>query len=121
VCVPICFLWWTIEPLLKLAGQDPEVSALASTYLRVLSFGVYPLFLFEIAKKYLQAMSIVLPITAIMAVTLLFDIVMTYVLIWPMGLGFVGSPLAMSLSNYMLALLSGLYVSMRLCGLQARR
>ena len=110
VCVPIVALWWTVEPLLLLAGQDPDVSALASTYLRVLSIGAYPLFLFEVAKKYLQAMSIVLPVTCIMSVTLLFDAVMTYVLIWPMGLGFIGSPLAMTLSNYLLALLSALYI-----------
>eukprot|EP00668_Euglena_longa_P001703 GGOE01002009.1.p1 GENE.GGOE01002009.1~~GGOE01002009.1.p1 ORF type:complete len:312 (+),score=85.26 GGOE01002009.1:544-1479(+) len=45
-----------------------------------------------------------------MGVTLAFDIVATYVLVWHLGLGFIGSPLALGLSYVLFVALGMLYV-----------
>lgn len=33
-CIPICTLWWFMEPLLLLIGQEPAVAHMTTMYLR---------------------------------------------------------------------------------------
>ncbi len=48
-------LIWS-EPVLLLAGQDPEISALAARYLRVAGWGLVPALLVMVIKSYLAAL-----------------------------------------------------------------
>eukprot|EP00668_Euglena_longa_P001264 GGOE01001495.1.p1 GENE.GGOE01001495.1~~GGOE01001495.1.p1 ORF type:complete len:485 (+),score=51.51 GGOE01001495.1:43-1497(+) len=110
-CVPIAFLWWNIEPLLLTLGQEPENCRLAALYLRVLCLYLIPFTFFEVIKKYISVQGIVTPITCIMLVACVFHGFATYMLIWPCGLGFIGSPLALVLSFSLMAVLGVLYVA----------
>eukprot|EP00667_Euglena_gracilis_P009795 EG_transcript_9954 len=114
-CLPVIALWWAVEPLLCYLGQDPRVAHLASQYLRIVSPGLYPFVIFEIIKKYLQVQGIVWPILCILLATLLFHAVATYLLTWPLGLGFFGGPLALTLSWTFMMALGLLYVFYSQC------
>ena len=52
--VPIVLLWWNVHPLLVFLGQPPAVAAGASRFLRFLCPGLFPVIIYEIAKKYMQ-------------------------------------------------------------------
>lgn len=36
VCIPIALLWWFIEPVLLLVGQEPDLAHLAAINMRIL-------------------------------------------------------------------------------------
>eukprot|EP00667_Euglena_gracilis_P007103 EG_transcript_7180 len=110
-CIPIVLLWWNIEPLLLALGQEPRICRLAALYLRILCVYLIPFSIFEVQKKYISAQGIVTPITCITLLACAFHAVATYVLIWPCGFGFVGSPLALVLSFSLMALLGFLYIA----------
>jgi len=110
VCTPIVVLWCYATPVLVLLGQDPEVIPLAQTYLRWYSLGIIPRAVVEVMCKFLQVQGIVYPNLAIMVVVLAIHGALTYTLIWPMGLGFDGVPLALCLSYVIHITLMLLYV-----------
>ncbi len=47
-------MWWS-GPILLLAGQKPEVAAMAQEYLRIAGFGMVPALLIMVLKSYLAA------------------------------------------------------------------
>lgn len=47
-------MWWS-EPLLRLLGQDPEITALAQQYLRIAGWGMFPALLVMVLRSYLAA------------------------------------------------------------------
>ncbi len=61
VSVPLIAGAWLAEEVLLLAGQDPELSAAAESYLTVQSWSVLPLLWFYALRQYLQAREIVAP------------------------------------------------------------
>jgi hypothetical protein len=52
--IPVYALWWWIEPVLLLLGQEPQLSKDVQTFLRILGIGAAPYIGFETVKKYLQ-------------------------------------------------------------------
>eukprot|EP00669_Euglena_mutabilis_P012119 TRINITY_DN6741_c0_g1_i1.p1 TRINITY_DN6741_c0_g1~~TRINITY_DN6741_c0_g1_i1.p1 ORF type:complete len:507 (+),score=54.71 TRINITY_DN6741_c0_g1_i1:1-1521(+) len=110
-CLPVAILWWNIEPLLCMLGQDPSSSRLAAVYLRVFSLYLPPFVVFEVAKKFIIAQGLVAPMMYIMALSCILHAMVTYVLIWPLGLGFLGSPIALVVTYCNLATLSVAYIT----------
>jgi MATE family multidrug resistance protein len=49
-------------PFIRLAGANPHVNALFEPYLKALSWGILPLFLFTAMRRYLQSVNIVQPV-----------------------------------------------------------
>ena len=47
-------MWWS-ETILRLLGQDAEISALAQTYLRIAGWSMFPALLVMVLKSYLAA------------------------------------------------------------------
>jgi len=101
--VPVVLLWWNIGAVLRRLGQDPAVCAHAARFLRVYSLFLYPFIAFEVAKKYITAQGIVTPIPIIMVACCAFHVGVTYALIWPLGLGFIGSPIALIVTYVVMA------------------
>eukprot|EP00667_Euglena_gracilis_P010671 EG_transcript_10863 len=108
--LPVALLWWNFEAVFAFLQLDADVAQYAVLYLRVFSLGLVPLALAEVVKKYIIAQGVGLPITYLMGVTLAFDVAATYVLVWRLGLGFAGSPLALALSYGVFFALGLLYV-----------
>ncbi|MBZ4690342.1 MAG: efflux family protein [Cereibacter sp.] len=53
ICYP---LFWHAGPILRAAGQDPEVAQLAEDYLRIAGLGMIPALLVMVLKSYLAAL-----------------------------------------------------------------
>jgi multidrug resistance protein, MATE family len=53
--VPICVMWSVADPMLRAAGQDPEVSALVARYALIRMPGMLPLLFAVVAQKVMYA------------------------------------------------------------------
>ncbi|KAJ3259967.1 hypothetical protein HK103_001477 [Boothiomyces macroporosus] len=82
-CIPIACLWTFSEQLMLLLGQDPQVSAISGMFTRWMLIGLYPLFVNECLRRYLQAQ---------------------------VAIGPHGAPLATSLVNIFIPLVTILYI-----------
>ena len=102
--VPVCLLMWDTEGVLRLLGQKEPVVLLASQYIRALIPGNVAFLLFAVLRQTLQAMSIVWPALAAIAVANVINVLANYALIFGhLGLPrleVLGSALATSTSRW---------------------
>ncbi|ODV84305.1 hypothetical protein CANARDRAFT_201266 [[Candida] arabinofermentans NRRL YB-2248] len=105
----ICISWWIgSEWLLLKVLPDPISAKLASLYLKVLSFGIPGYILFETGKRFLQSQGIFDASTYILFICAPLNAIMNYLFVWTFGFGFIGAPIAVSLSYTFMAI--GLYL-----------
>ncbi|KAJ1982581.1 ethionine resistance protein [Dimargaris xerosporica] len=109
--LPILLLWWYSEALLLALNQDPAIARLAGTYLRCLMTGCLPNLWFECIKRYLQAQGIMHASTLVLCVVSPLNVLTNYALVWwePVALGFIGAPIATSISYWLIFILIVLY------------
>jgi len=113
ISLPICILWYFSEPVLLLLGQDEKVAELAGTYCKVMIFGLYPLFVYEVLKKYLQAQGIVLPQMFIAIVGNLWTVLANWLFVYYFSFGYMGAPIARMSTNICFALFTIIYVAFK--------
>ncbi|KAJ1985992.1 ethionine resistance protein, partial [Coemansia spiralis] len=91
-----------IDRLLVLMGQTEEVAELCAQFLRIWLFGSWPQVAFECLKRFVQAQGIMQASTWVMAVVAPLHLINTYALVWSptFGIGFVGAPWAIVISNW---------------------
>uniref|UniRef100_M4BMT0 Multidrug and toxin extrusion protein n=2 Tax=Hyaloperonospora arabidopsidis (strain Emoy2) TaxID=559515 RepID=M4BMT0_HYAAE len=102
--VPVFILNWHAELFLKWSGQDPEVARLAGEFSRVTVFGVPFLFLYEIARKVLQAQNIVQPMVLFALAGTFINVFGGYMLTYWTPLGFHGAALSKTMGYMVLPL-----------------
>lgn len=110
--IPVAIIWiFLSEPILSLLVEDKELIGLASQYLSVLSIGLPGFILFENGKHYLQSQNIFHASTYVILFAAPFNAFLNYFLVWNerIGLGFVGAPIAIVTTNYLMAFLLFLY------------
>ncbi|MDI6027405.1 MATE family efflux transporter [Corticibacterium sp. UT-5YL-CI-8] len=56
VSVPIWLLLWNTEPILRLMGQDAELSAMAASYVKALQWSVLPFFAYIVLRSFISAL-----------------------------------------------------------------
>ncbi|KAJ1813265.1 ethionine resistance protein, partial [Coemansia sp. RSA 2599] len=102
--VPILFILYYIEDILLDFGQSPEMAELSSRFLRIWYIGCWPLLAFESLKRFLQAMDIMQASAWITLIVAPFHIIISYLLVWSptVGVGFIGMPIGIAISNWML-------------------
>ena len=61
--LPLALLILAVIPLMRAAGAIPVVMAQCTPYMKALIWGIPPLLLFSAARRYLQAVDIVKPVT----------------------------------------------------------
>lgn len=106
--VPISAIWLASEQILGLLGQEEQVAALASLYLRILVLGLPGYACFEICRRYLQAQGLMHAPTVVLFVASPLNAVLNYLLVWgppSVRLGFIGAPIASVVSTWLMALL----------------
>jgi MATE family multidrug resistance protein len=110
--IPICFIWvFLSHPFLLFIVDDLELVTLASQYLGVLAIGLPGFILFETLKRFLQAQNIFHASTYVILFAAPFNAFLNYYLVWGrFGLGFIGAPIAIVCTNYVMAILLTLYV-----------
>ncbi|KAG7855076.1 hypothetical protein KL919_004843 [Ogataea angusta] len=99
------FLHWGSRPLLLKIIQDERLSDLASSYLKRLLYGVPGYIVFEVLKQYLQAQGIFHASTLVLVLCAPLNIVLNYQLVWneTYGIGFLGAPTAVVITNWCMA------------------
>uniref|UniRef100_A0A060T8Q2 ARAD1D09042p n=1 Tax=Blastobotrys adeninivorans TaxID=409370 RepID=A0A060T8Q2_BLAAD len=110
--VPIAVLWVFSEPLIAFLVSDREVAHLAALYLRTIVIGAPGYVLFECGKRFVQAQGIFHASTIILLVCAPFNAIMNYLMVWSdyIGVGFVGAPMAVVMTNWLMPLLLFLFV-----------
>ncbi|KAI5340329.1 hypothetical protein L3X38_019603 [Prunus dulcis] len=108
VLLTIVYIYY--RPILILLGQSPSIASAAAIYV----YGLIPqIFSFAVnfpIQKFLQAQSIVAPSAYISASTLVLHLVLSWVVVYKMGLGLLGAALVLSLSWWITVLAQFLYI-----------
>ncbi|KAH7882897.1 mate-domain-containing protein [Phlebopus sp. FC_14] len=110
--IPVFVVWFNAESLLLLLKQDAAVAKLAAIYLRWISLGL-PAYAFEcISRRYFQSQGLFTVPTRIILAVAPVNILLNYLLVWgpaPLRLGFIGAPIATSISYNLIAIAALVY------------
>ena len=106
--VPLFFFWkYGSYPLLSAVITEVEASKLAAEYLGVLVWSVPGFVTFEVLKQYLQAQGIFHASTVVLTICAPLNFLLSYLLVWnsSFGIGFLGAPWAIVITDTLMALL----------------
>ncbi|KAG8713582.1 hypothetical protein FRC09_018555 [Ceratobasidium sp. 395] len=108
--VPISVVWLNIEHVFLHLRQDPQVASLAAVYLRF-SIPQLPAYAFNaVIRRYFQAQGLLHVPSFTTLIVAPINVGLNYALVWgpePIGIGFIGAPVATSIS---VMLMSALYL-----------
>ncbi|KID82297.1 Multi antimicrobial extrusion protein [Metarhizium guizhouense ARSEF 977] len=107
---PVAVLWIFSERILAGLVPDPETARLAAVYLRILVFAIPGIVIFETGKRFLQAQGLFRATTYILLTAAPINVFVHWLLVWQVGLGFVGAAMAATITLNLLPLLLVLYV-----------
>lgn len=112
IYIPFAIFWYFSEPILYYLIPEKELIKLTSKFLRVLIFGAPPYIFFENLKRFLQAQGIFDAGIYILTICAPINIIMSYTLVWNkhIGLGFIGSAVAVVLNFWLMFILMLLYI-----------
>jgi len=100
--IPIAITWWNAESILLLLHQDPELARYSGLFLRYLLPGAPAYIAFEATKRYLQAQGIMHASTYSMMITAPTNFLLNYSFVYTLNMGFIGAPLATSISYWLM-------------------
>ncbi|KAI9029974.1 mate-domain-containing protein [Phycomyces nitens] len=105
--IPIAIIWWNATRILLALGQEEELALHAGMFLRVLIIGAPAFIAFEAVKKFLQAQGIMRASTYVLFIAAPLNLAMNYMFVYqePFNFGFIGAPLATSVSYWIMLLL----------------
>lgn len=113
IFIPIAGMWISSEYIFsQLLFQDPELARLSALFLKGLLPGAPAFLIFECVKKFLQAQGIMHASTYVLLIVSPLNAFLNYSLVWSpwIGMGFMGAPLATSISYWNMLLLLILYI-----------
>ncbi|KAF9569921.1 hypothetical protein EC968_002446 [Mortierella alpina] len=110
--VPIAGVWLLAEHIFLLLGQEPALAEHAALFLRGLLPGAPAFLIFEGVRKYLQAQGIMHASTYVLLIVSPINVVLNYMLVWNkyIGIGFIGAPIATSISYWIMLILLMAYI-----------
>ncbi|KAD0533607.1 hypothetical protein E3N88_37245 [Mikania micrantha] len=96
--IPVTMVYIFSKPILILLGQSPSVASAAALFV----YGLIPqVFAYAInfpIQKFLQAQTIVAPSAYISAGTLIVHLILSWIIVYKLGMGLLGASLTLSLS-----------------------
>jgi len=110
--IPVAFIWiFLSKPILLLLVDDLKLIELASIYLGILAIGLPGFIFFENGKHFLQSQNIFHASTYVILIAAPFNAILNYLLVWDerIGFGFIGAPIAIVITNYLMAILLFIY------------
>lgn len=112
IYVPFALFWFYSEPLLMLVVPEKELVHLTAQFLRVLIFGAPAYIFFENLKRFLQAQGIFDAGIYVLLICAPLNIVMSWTLVWNkyIGIGFIGSAVAVVINFWLMFFLLLMYV-----------
>jgi MATE family multidrug resistance protein len=83
--IPVWIILWNAEPILRLLGQDPMLSAQAAVFVRPLMFGFLPALLYLVLRAYVAALEQPVWALTISVMGVMANALINYVLIFGAG------------------------------------
>ncbi|KAK7280397.1 hypothetical protein RJT34_25461 [Clitoria ternatea] len=111
VCVPLCFLWISMENILIFLGQDPLIAHEAGKFIIWLVPALFAHAILQPLVRYFQMQSLLFPMLLSSLVTLCIHIPLCWALVFKTGLNNVGGAVAMSISIWLNVTFLGLYAT----------
>lgn len=110
--IPIIAFWCFSASILKYVVPEKELLLLAQQYLRYLSLGTPGYIMFETGKRFLQCQGIYSAGQYCLFLVAPLNIILNLFLVWNKdhGLGFIGAPISIVISYWMMSLLLLMYV-----------
>jgi MATE family multidrug resistance protein len=110
ITIPIAIIWAFGTEIISLIVPEQETARLAGLYLKVLIAGAPGYAAFESGKRYLQAQGLFSATMYVLLICAPLNALMNYLFVWHLGWGFIGAPIAVSITENLLPLLLFLYV-----------
>ncbi|CAB4253783.1 similar to Saccharomyces cerevisiae YDR338C Putative protein of unknown function [Maudiozyma barnettii] len=112
IYIPFALFWYYSEPLLMLVVPEKELVHLTAQFLKVLIFGAPAYIFFENLKRFLQAQGIFDAGIYVLLICAPLNIVMSWTLVWNkyIGIGFIGSAVAVVINFWLMFFLLLMYV-----------
>ncbi|XP_026441387.1 protein DETOXIFICATION 14-like [Papaver somniferum] len=110
VCIPISFIWISMESILTFTGQDPVISREAGRYAICFIPALFGRAILHPLIKYLQTQSLIVPMLLSSMTTLCLHIPLCWVFVFHLGFGNIGAAFSCSISYWLNVLILGLYV-----------
>lgn len=111
IYIPFALFWFKSEYFLSLVVPEKELVALTAKFLRVLILGAPAYILFENLKRFLQAQGIFDAGIYVLAICAPSNVFVSYTLVWNkyIGVGFIGSAIAVVINFWLMFILLLLY------------
>lgn len=110
ITIPISIIWAFGTQLLSLIVPEKRTAELAGLYLKVLIAGAPGYAAFESGKRYVQAQGIFNATMYILIICAPLNAFLNWYMVWHLGWGFIGAPIAVSVTENIMPLLLFLYV-----------
>ncbi|KAL2341273.1 hypothetical protein Fmac_009213 [Flemingia macrophylla] len=108
--IPLTVVYIFCKPLLLLLGESSELASAAAVFVYGLIPQIYAYAVNFPIQKFLQAQSVVAPSTYISAATLLLHTGLSWLVVYKLGFGLIGSSLTLSLSWWIIVVAQFLYI-----------
>lgn len=108
--IPIAVVWLNAESILAALIPERRSAELAASYLRIVLLGTPAMVCFEGGKRFVQAQGLFHATTYVLLVVAPLNVLLSWLLVWQLGLGFIGAPIAVAATQNLMPLLLFLYV-----------
>ncbi|KAL0256181.1 hypothetical protein SLS55_008573 [Diplodia seriata] len=110
ITVPIAVIWFFGTQILEAIVPEKETAQLAGLYLKVLIAGAPGYAAFESGKRFVQAQGLFSATFYVLLICAPLNAFMNWLFVWKFDWGFVGAPIAVSITENLMPLLLFLYV-----------
>lgn len=109
-CIPLALMLRHTEPLLIAVGQDPQVASAAAAFVQWEIPGLFLFAAFLPLGKFMEVQGATMPLTVISSLSFGLHVLLNPLCIYWLRLGFVGAPIAYSITNLVQFLLALVYL-----------
>lgn len=107
---PLTVVYIFCKPILLLLGEPPDLASVAAVFVYGLIPQIYAYAVNFPIQKFLQAQSVVAPSTYISGATLLLHVLLSWVVVYRLGIGLIGCSLTLSLSWWIIVVAQFVYI-----------
>jgi multidrug resistance protein, MATE family len=111
ITIPIAIVWLTADRILLAIVPEQRVAELAGLYMKVILLGAPGYATFESAKRYVQAQGLFSASLWVLVFCAPFNAFLNWFFVWKLKWGFVGAPIAVTITDNLLPL--GLFIYVR--------
>lgn len=108
--LPLIALWMYSTELLAMMIPEYRSAELAGMYLKIYLLGVPAFIIFEGGKRFVQAQGLFQATTYVLLIAAPCNVFFNWFFVWHLGLGFIGAPISIVITQNMLPTLLFLYV-----------